>query len=180
MLKSSVIVIVTCLLAACTTSPQAMPSKAPEDAVKKKVCIAVSVPVTPAPQSEAATVEDWLEFIGRIKTLDALELAGERDRIVMEHRERPSDGSRLALGYLLSQPQPLVRDIEKSRMLLDAVVSSSAYAPVRDLVVRELAKIDEITDLQAQVTRLQSQLDALKVIETDLTENQKELEEVPQ
>ena len=181
MLKSSVIAIAICLSAACVAQPQAMEAKAAAEVVKRKVPIVISAPVTQVSScAEAVALVDWLRFVGRLETLSTLELAGERDRIAIEHREQPSDGSRLALGYLLSRPQLLIRDIDRSRMLLAEIDTSSVYASVRDLLVRESAMIDKVAALEAHITRLQLQLDALKVIETDLTENQKELEEVPQ
>ena len=181
MLKLSVIAIVTYLLTACASPPQVAVPQVHGDAVKRTARIAIVVPERKKSScAEATALVEWLRFMVRIETLNALELAGERDRVFVEHQEQPSDGNRLALGYLLSRPQPLVRDVDKSRMFLAEIDSSGAYAPVRDLLLREQMMIDEIADLHAQVAHLQSQLEALKAIETDLTENQKELEDVPQ
>jgi hypothetical protein len=181
MMKPGAIALVTCLLAACAATPQAIPPKVHEDAVKRKVPVAIAAPVKQESScAEAAAIVNWLRLVGRIEKLSSLELASERDRIFREHHKQPGDGSRLVLGYLLSRPELLVQHLDKSRVFLTEIDTSSAYAPVRDLLLRELAMIDKIADLKTQITRLQSQLDALRVIETDLTENQKEFEEVPQ
>lgn len=181
MLKSSVIAVLTCLLAACATPHETAVPEVHEPTITIRAPVASLESAKEAAHCiQAAELEDWLLFVGRIVTLSGLELAGERDRVLIQHRERPSNGSRLALGYLLSRPDLLVRDVARSRALLAEIDSGSAYAPSRDLLMRELAMIGEIAELKTQTTHLQSQLDALKAIEADLSENQKDLEEIQQ
>lgn len=133
----------------------------------------------PNPGSSPATaeLEHWMRQLVRLETLFGLELAAERDRILVQHREHPTDGSRLALAYILSRPQVLVQDMDKSRTLLGQIDANGVYAPLRDLLLREFAMTQEIADLRQETSLLQSQLAALKAIETDLSDNQKELEE---
>lgn len=181
MTKCSVAVFMACLLVACATSPEAQVPSVDEKPAKEKASNAAPNTVSKEPSyAEATALESWLHFVGRIETLGALELASERDRVLIEHRQQPSDGSRLALGFLLSRPQVLVHDVDKSRALLAEIDASGAYAPIRDLLLRELATIDEVAALKVEIAHLRSQLDALRAIETDLTENQKEIEEVRQ
>ncbi|MCH9695222.1 MAG: hypothetical protein K0U72_12000 [Gammaproteobacteria bacterium] len=181
MRKPSIFAALLCLNAACTTVPETVVAEASEPAVIKVSPGTVTVAETePAPAPDAIELQQWMRQLIRIETLFGLELAGERDRLLVQHREHPTDGSRLALAYLLSRPQVLVHDMDRSRELLAEIDAGGAYAPVRDLLLREFAMVEEIAELQTQTSHLESQLEALKAIEADLSDNQQELEDLDQ
>ncbi len=186
MSRFAIAVLAAWSLAACSATPS-----------RNELLIVVEPPAfeeLPIPGGSPA-LENWLLFADRVNRMESLELVIERDATVARYREQATDDeTRLRLAYLLSRPRMPVQELTESRTLLAGIGADSVYASLADLVARELMLITELSasqqqtdelqgrvrDLETQVANLQTQLDALKAIETDLTEDQKNTEELPQ
>jgi hypothetical protein len=122
--------------------------------------------------------EEWVAFMARVNALDAAALDAEYRKTQAELGVAAEADDRLRLAYLLSRPALTARDPAESRKLLSGIPSESAYAPIRDLMMHELAQLEALDRARLRVRELESQLDALKSIDAELTEEQAELEEL--
>lgn len=152
--------------AATPTSPQAVPPAA-----------------TPAPRPTQAPAPDtdlqaWLGFAAGANALTPAELATRRRSAGERFRHTANADDRLRFAYLLSRPAPTGQNLDRSRELLLALPAQHRYAPLRDLILRELDLTVNLSSARNKVRAQQAQLEALKAIEADLTENQKELEQL--
>jgi hypothetical protein len=153
MIKRSLVLLASWVLVACV-SPQAQPAR---DAI--------------------VGFNDWLAFVASANDLTPDELDVERADASSQYRHQPSDDIRLRLAYLVSRPPSAEQDLEQGRAILAEIDPGSPNAPLRDLVAHELALLAELNAARQRVNELQAQLDALKAIETDLTENQRIIED---
>lgn len=110
---------------------------------------------------------DWGSLVTGAEGLNAEALVAERDRAVQAYSTAPTDETRLHLAYLLSRPGTAVQDLEASQELLNEIPPASPYAPVRDLLRREVGLVAQL-EAARRVSRLQaSRLDA---VEADLAD----------
>jgi hypothetical protein len=123
-------------------------------------------------------LDDWLTFVNHVNGLDTAELIDEYSVARNRLRGQRRDVDRLRLSYLLSRPNLPMQDISKSQILLAEIGSDSSYAPYRDLVARELVLLIDLQAAQRSAQELQTQLETLKGIDTDLTQGQAEIEEL--
>lgn len=163
-------------------------------------CISSPKPETASTHEVAEVQESWLAFVNRVDTLDAADLELERYVAVTRVSDYPDDSeSQRRLSYLLSRPRSLASQASREDILLAEIDATRKLEAIRDLILqeqplmtalqhkqRQVIGLEEevdtletaVDDLQTQVGSLQAQLEALKTIEAEMTENQKELEEL--
>ncbi|MGH8222985.1 MAG: hypothetical protein ACREQZ_08425 [Woeseiaceae bacterium] len=158
--------------------------------------------------SAPGNIADWNPYVGGIDALSDREFAAVLDEAKEKYLAGPNDEIRVRLGYLLSRPDRPAQDIGESRRVLAEIDPDSAYAPLRDLLQREVELLSELGSagretsnlsaqvamleadiaeqhtrlvaLQSRIAELQTQLEALKSIETKITEDQKAIDELSQ
>jgi hypothetical protein len=119
------------------------------------------------------------DFAGQIDADDPAGFQAAREAAIQQYEESPDDEARLRLAYLLSRPDPSMQQLTRGREVLAEIEADSENAPLRDMLDRELALLMELQRAQGRVLELQAQLEALKAIETEITESQQEKPEPP-
>lgn len=110
-----------------------------------------------------------------------LEPAGLNEELLasLDHLAiQPDALDRLRLACLLSRPNLPTQDIHKSQLLLTEIPPDSPYAPIRDLLARELDQLVVLRSARCRIEELEVQLKTLKSLDADLTQGQTELEEL--
>ena len=142
------------------------------------LCLAASGCVTTNGWVTRPQLGDWLEFMEQVNGLDAQALEQEY-AVALEGLGAGTEAAdRLRLAYLLSRPGLASQDIHRAQLLLTEIPAESAYAPIRDLMARELAQLVQLQAARERVQELETQLENLKSIDTELTEVQAEMEEL--
>lgn len=162
---------------ACETVATSPITQTPDtDSVAAPTAIQATEPPAAVPQF--ADLNAWLTFASAANLLSPAELSRQRRRLSERFDQAPTADNRLRLAYLLSRPAPGGQNLVRSRELLAAIPPEHRYASLRDLVLRELELAEDLRGARNKVRAQQAQLEALKEIETDLTENQKQLEQL--
>ena len=133
--------------------------------------------VTP---DEIVSLVEWLSFVEEINKLSHEELLARYEDAIKRLKNHSDDRIKIDLSFILSRPNTSIYNIEKSRALLSEINGDSVYAPLRDLMLREIIQIAEFQAANSQLKELHTQLEMLKKIDGDITESQKEIEEVAQ
>ena len=136
------------------------------------LCACASPPVSP--------VVEWVSFAAEIDRLAPPGLAIRHKSLQDIHSAQPDDDNRMRLAYVLSRPNAATQDLTKSSALLADIDAGSAYAPLRDMLKREIALTTELRLVRRKLDELKSQLEMLKTIDGDLTESRKAVDEVAQ
>lgn len=149
---------------------------------------------------------DWSEFAAWVDHMDPSQLQMARDEAIQRYTVEPSDANRLRAGYVLSRAEASLAQLEQSRDILAQISADSELAPLRDLLNTEIRlmralRLAELRDLeqsvrekelrdraealearnaalQSEINDLRTRLDALKAIEEDVAENQKQADEM--
>ena len=156
--------------------------------------------------SAPGNMANWNPYVDGVDALSDPEFAATLDEANEKYLAEPDDEIRARLGYLLSRPDRPTQDLGESRRLLAEIEPDSAYAPLRDLLRREVDLLSELKSareetsdlsahvatleadvaeqharlvaLRSRIVELQAQIEALKSIETKITEDQKTIEEL--
>lgn len=123
---------------------------------------------------------EWMHYVENINTINPTQLTTVRDIALEDHHRQPNDESRLRLAYVVSRANVATQDLTKSRLLLAQIAPDSAYVPLRDMVLREIQLTAKLEETRQTISALQTQLESLKAIETELKENQHDLDEAAQ
>ena len=140
-------------------------------------------PVAPAPPPlvlPASPLVQWVEFASELEPLNSSELLAKRNNLRASYAQAPNNEQRMRLAYLLSRPNPATQNFAKSLALLAELEPNSHFAPLRNMIQREITLSKQLNATRQKLQELQNQLNTLKAIDGDLTESQKTIDEVSQ
>lgn len=123
-------------------------------------------------------LSEWVAFVDHVNALEPAEFNEELRASFDTLGNQPSALDRLHLAYLLSRPNLATQDIRKSQLLLTEIPPDSPYAPIRDLLARELDHLTALRSASSRIEELEVQLKTLKSIDADMTKGQTQLEEL--
>lgn len=130
------------------------------------------------PQVENHKLNEWLAFVDHVDQLDVADLQREYALAIQQLHDDPGDISRLRLAYLSSRPTLPEHDVAQSQTLISQIGADSPYAPLGIVLRRELGLLIQIGSARARLREVQQQLEALKGIEADLTDEPSGIEEL--
>jgi len=134
----------------------------------------------------------WTEYCHKLNAMGPAELQQARAMALDEYLADPDDWKRLRAGYALSRSDASQKQLNQSLEILSEIPDESAAAPVRDLLVEIVQRTQDLHQSQAhfqnsqkQVRNLNSELaqartrlDALKVIEQEMVDSQKQADDL--
>lgn len=134
-----------------------------------------------------SSLMDWGQFVEEIARLEPPSYVSFRDQLLLSYKNSPDDEIRLRLGYLLSRPNTDIQNLPKSVELLAEIERNSSYLWLRTSLLNEINLMRELRAANAElnsadesIDELQTQLKMLKTIDGDLTESQREIDEISQ
>jgi hypothetical protein len=122
----------------------------------------------------------WPDYAGQLDLANPAAVQAARESAQQQYAASPDDETRLRLAYLLSRPDPSMQQLLRGREVLAEIEADSDHAPLRDMLDRELALLMDLQRARGRVLELQAQLEALKAIETEITERQQDRQEPPE
>jgi hypothetical protein len=131
---------------------------------------------TSAPRDQEPQYRSWLEFGAAVQSYAVPELDRAYTRALSQHQTAPSAASAVRLAILTASPNNASQDLERAIALLDTADRSatagddiSQFARFYRPVLTQLLDTRESLDrAAARSAELQSQLDALKLLEEQL------------
>ena len=146
------------------------------------------------PFGQPAALPSWAEYARSIDAMDSAARASAADAAMESYRANPSDQNRLRAAYVLSRKGAKAAQLARSREILAEIPADSELSPLRDLLdtsisesqaaaaagARERKLAADRDRLQAELTEVREQLEALKNIEQDIVKSQQKADDLRQ
>jgi len=113
---------------------------------------------------------NWVTYTRTVSQMAPAELTLAQDAARKNYQQEKTDRNRLELAWLLSRPDASRQQIKQSLDLLAEINQRSDWAPLRDLVRQQVELRQALLTEHGKALEFKAQLDAMKKIETRMTE----------